>query len=97
MTSPPVLPNGLYTISKEQRELATLQSVKPGTDVVLQPSNPDEFPDQRVGSISFYSYSRIRSYDILSLHPVGGPENTKGNLYHNQPGKLSVVRRGTRD
>jgi hypothetical protein len=45
------LGDGLYTIRKAP-ELATLQSVKPGTDVVLRPASDDprEFPDQRVGS-----------------------------------------------
>ncbi|KAF8481654.1 hypothetical protein DFH94DRAFT_403677 [Russula ochroleuca] len=77
MTSPPVLPNGLYTISKEQRELATLQSVKPGTDVVLQPSNPDEFPDQRweVRRTPKGTYTIINRGNSLSFE--GEPEIDK--------------------
>ena len=92
MTSPLTLPDGLYTISKDPQaqELATLPSVRPGTDVVLKPKSQDEHLEERVGSIS-YSYSRIPSYDILFPSPVGDPENTKRNLYDNQPGKLSVV------
>ena len=51
MVSPPILPNGLYTISKDPQaqELATLPSVRPGTDVVLKPKSQDEHLEQRVG------------------------------------------------
>jgi hypothetical protein len=90
MTSQSTLADGLYTISKNQTTLATLQSVQPGTDIVLLPSSAHEAPDQRVGSIS-YSHSRIRSYDIFFSRPVGDQENIKGNLHHNKPGNFSVV------
>ena len=76
------LEDGFYTITKVQALAATLPSVDPGANVVLLPPSADEAPNQRVGSI-FYSYSRICFYDILLPLPVGGQENTKGNLYHN--------------
>ena len=89
MTSQP-LPVGTYTIGKDPNIVATLQSVKPGTDVVLLHTSEAEAPGQIVGSISYF-HSRIRSYGVLFMSPVGCPENTKWNLYHNQPRKLSVV------
>ena len=48
--------DGLYTIGKSLNDLATLQSVRPGTEVVLLPPSAREAPDQRVWSIS-YAYS----------------------------------------
>ena len=58
MNSQP-LPNGTYTIGRESKDsniVATLQSDKPGTDVVLLPTSEAEADGQRVGSNShFYS------------------------------------------
>ena len=58
MTSQP-LPNGTYAIGRESKDsniVATLQSDKPGTDVVLLPTSEAEADGQRVGSNShFYS------------------------------------------
>ena len=88
------LEDGVYTIFKTLGDLATLRSVRPGEDVVLLPPANDGGLRQRVMSISL-SHSQIRSYDILLLPTVGGQKNTKRNLYHNQPGKFSVIRRGT--
>jgi hypothetical protein len=88
------LEDGVYTIFKTLGDLATLRSVRPGEDVVLLPPANDGGLRQRVMSISL-SHSQIRSYDILLLPTVGGQKNTKGNLYHNQPGEFSVIRRGT--
>lgn len=44
--------DGLFTIGKSLNDLATLQSVRPGTDIVLLPPSAREAPDQRVWSIS---------------------------------------------
>jgi hypothetical protein len=75
MASPPTLPDGLYTISKDPHSSLQVR-------LIFQTSGWGQFPTLD---------SRIRSYDILFPSPVGDPENTKGNLYNNQPGKLSVV------
>jgi hypothetical protein len=75
------LEDGFYTIVKNTREVATLQSVHPGTDVVLLPPSVDHAPGQHVRPIS-YSYSQIRPYDILFPRPVGGHERIKWKLYH---------------
>ncbi|KAH9988937.1 hypothetical protein BJV77DRAFT_1019274 [Russula vinacea] len=40
------LEDGFYTIVKNTREVATLQSVHPGTDVVLLPPSVDHAPGQ---------------------------------------------------
>ena len=58
MTSQP-LPDGLYTIGKDPKFLATLQSDKPGTDVVIRPANETEAVGQRVGSISYFIHEFI--------------------------------------
>jgi hypothetical protein len=89
------LEDGFYTITKVPTDYAaTLFTLDPETPVVTLPPSKVEAPNQRVGSIS-YSYSRIYSYDIIFPPPVGGHEDTEGNLYHNQWGKVSVVRWGT--
>jgi hypothetical protein len=77
------LEDGFYTIIKGSSDLAaTNPSVDPGSDVLLLPPGAAEAASQRVGSL-LCSYSRIRFYDILFPPPVGGQEDTKGNLYDN--------------
>jgi hypothetical protein len=88
MASQSTLQNGLYTIVKNTREVATVQSLHPGADVVLLPPKVDPVPGQQVGPISC---SPIRSYDILFPRLVGNRENIKWNLCHKKRGILSVV------
>jgi hypothetical protein len=79
------LEDGFYTIIKvpnDDPQVATLFTLDPATPVVVLPPNKDDAPNQRVSTIS-YSYSRIRSHDIIFPPPVGGQENTKRNLYYN--------------
>ncbi|KAF8481651.1 hypothetical protein DFH94DRAFT_403567 [Russula ochroleuca] len=77
MTSQSTLADGLYTISKNQTTLATLQSVQPGTDIVLLPSSAHEAPDQRweIKRTSKGTYT-ITNQEI-SLSYEGEPERRK--------------------
>ncbi|KAH9988953.1 hypothetical protein BJV77DRAFT_1151700 [Russula vinacea] len=76
MTSQP-LPDGLYTIGKDPKFLATLQSDKPGTDVVIRPANETEAVGQRwsVQRTPKGTYTIINRGNSLSFE--GQPEHGK--------------------
>ncbi|KAF8481655.1 hypothetical protein DFH94DRAFT_732202 [Russula ochroleuca] len=87
------LGDGLYTIRKAP-ELATLQSVKPGTDVVLRPASDDprEFPDQRwvVKKTPNGTHTIVNRENSLSFE--GKPErHTRVRGYPNHPPREWVL------
>ncbi|KAH9988952.1 hypothetical protein BJV77DRAFT_1069801 [Russula vinacea] len=94
MTSPLTLPNGLYTISKDPQaqELATLPSVRPGTDVVLKPKSQDEHPEQRweIRRTPNGTYTIINQENSLSFE--GEPErHTRVRGFPNHPPREWII------